>query len=273
MKNHLRTLGIALAASVASLVGCSVEDASEVSAEENVDVEQTASAATTSGTTPYSSTQVACTTNTVTAARKLAQYKATQALAWILGGPTNPATNPTACVDFNRGADAIREALSTTTAAETMSGINASAYAWSTSTTRCGLPASIYAIDAYGAMFGWFGTDTSINNCLGAGVNEFFRVSVDNFIDASGQKWSRSKFDPEPATLTANLGSTTGATAAAYYTNTPEYPTTVVKFGSSYTTCGTSVSNVGGPCSPVALSAGAQVSTVLVRNGTLCACR
>ena len=50
--------------------------------------------------------------------------------------------------------------------------------------------------------------------------------------------------------------------------------TQAIKFGSTFTSCGTSASKAGSPCSPVALSKGAEVPRILVKKGTsLCACQ
>jgi hypothetical protein len=105
---------------------------------------------------------------------------------------------------------------------------------------------------------------SSTEACFGRGVREFLL-----FNSVIGDV-STTYMDPEPATLTANLGSTTGSSASAYFTDSLA-ATNVRKLGSSYTSCGTILG--GAPCSTVALSAGAQATSVVVKSGTLCSCR
>jgi hypothetical protein len=135
----------------------------------------------------------------------------------------------------------------------------------------CGQPSSVYDIaDAVGVSGGplWqiVGTLYSQTDaCFGAGVRKFLV-----FDQWGGIGTFAAKLDPEPATLTANLGATSGATAAAYYTDSL-VGTTVHKFGTSYTSCG---GRLGGePCSPTALAAGEVVTKAIFKSGTLCACR
>jgi hypothetical protein len=71
---------------------------------------------------------------------------------------------------------------------------------------------------------------------------------------------------PEPAKLRAGLASTSGATADAYYLNSPTQ-TRVVYYTGSWTTDGYGPP-AGTPCSPFALAADATTSRVIQVQGT-----
>lgn len=76
--------------------------------------------------------------------------------------------------------------------------------------------------------------------------------------------------DPEPATLTANLASTSGATAAAYYS--ASLASTSVRYRSgAAAACGTAVG--GDPCSTTALATGSTTPQMIVKTGAICTCR
>jgi hypothetical protein len=82
---------------------------------------------------------------------------------------------------------------------------------------------------------------------------------------------------PEPAKLTAPLGSAGGMTAAAYYPNSLA-STTVIKWGGTFVTGGAAMTYVGHPCSTVPLASGELVTMTLVAapspvSGPLVACR
>jgi hypothetical protein len=115
-------------------------------------------------------------------------------------------------------------------------------------------------------------TDLKANSdaCYGAGTLAFLMPYDEDWGDGA-----YFIMDPEAATLTANLASTSGASAAAYYTNTPDVTTTAVKWGGTYASCG-SFPNVvaGAPCSTVGLVAGQQAQSMIVKKSgtTLCAC-
>lgn len=103
-----------------------------------------------------------------------------------------------------------------------------------------------------------------INDCYGnsAGMVQlyFMPYNTPSFIS----------LDPEPATLTANLSSTSGATAAAYYTNS--LITTNVKYRSgAAAACGTLVG--GEPCSTTALASGSTAAQMIIKNSSICYCR
>jgi hypothetical protein len=100
--------------------------------------------------------------------------------------------------------------------------------------------------------------------CFGPGVIAYLVPSATT--GAGATLW----MDPEPATLTANLGSTMGASAAAYY-NTSLDATTVKTWGGGYTSCGTFVTG-GEMCSTTALLSGATATRMVQKNGTLCRC-
>jgi hypothetical protein len=112
----------------------------------------------------------------------------------------------------------------------------------------------------------------SADACYGQGTLAFLMPYDEDWVDPKSGGGAYFIMDPEPATLTANLGSTTGSSAAAYYTNTPDVTTSAVKFGTSFTSCG-AAGVAGLPCSPTALSAGQQATSMLLKSGTLCACR
>ena len=85
------------------------------------------------------------------------------------------------------------------------------------------------------------------------------------------------ELDPEPAVLDAQLGTTSGATAAAHYENTPEVTTTGVKFtGTNWASCTTSVTDKAGfPCTSAVGSltnSGTELVKGLGKNGTMCRC-
>lgn len=76
--------------------------------------------------------------------------------------------------------------------------------------------------------------------------------------------------DPEPATLTANLSSTSGATAAAYF-ETSTNTTTVSYRSGAAAACGKLVG--GEPCSTTALATGSKTAQMIMKTSTICTCR
>jgi hypothetical protein len=106
---------------------------------------------------------------------------------------------------------------------------------------------------------------TNTPSCFGDGVIPYLV-----FTGSISPTSSWFYMDPEPATLTANLESTAGASAAAYYTTTGT-ATTAKKWGSSWTSCGTLA--VGGePCSTTALASGQQATQMINKNYSQCRC-
>jgi hypothetical protein len=107
----------------------------------------------------------------------------------------------------------------------------------------------------------------NVPTCFGNGVLGYLMPTPGSAV--AGRK-PEMYMDPEPATLTANLAATAGASAAAYYAETGG-TTTVKKWSSSYTSCGTFVGG-GEPCSTIALSTGATASQLVQKYNTLCRC-
>lgn len=101
--------------------------------------------------------------------------------------------------------------------------------------------------------------------CFGTGVDRFL---IPTFLEGLG--FSYMFMDPEPATLTADLTSTQGAAAAAFFSNTG-LPTRAKKWGATFAACGSAVL-AGEPCSTTALSAGEDATRLILKNGTLCRC-
>lgn len=76
--------------------------------------------------------------------------------------------------------------------------------------------------------------------------------------------------DPEPATVTANLSATTGATAAAYYALSNTSTSVVYRSGAA-AACGTLKG--GESCSTSALAMGSTTKQMIQKTGAICTCR
>jgi hypothetical protein len=264
------SMGLVFAGCVVSLVGCSVENDPSAETETVGTTEQAISPP------PPVYTEWPCSSTEITPARKAAQATATKALAYLMGNSFDPMTTATpisagSCNGWKLGSKTVREDMATMT--------NVSITKVPGVTSRCGLPATVYRYSEsgftllHGGLIATAFTRADTDACLGKDVGDFFAVGTRKYTNSYGQTVTEIDFDPEPATLTANLGSSTGATAAAYLTNTPDVLATALKWGTSYTSCGTSASRAGWPCSPVVLSAGAQVNSMLIQTGTLCSCQ
>lgn len=194
-------------------------------------------------------------TGTSTATHK----KATDLVRYAFGKPfTFPAG--AACVDVKAALDDLKAGLSDGTIG--VSTIDAKI---------CGLTTNAYNV---------FGTGTRLNNiinklqfktaaCFGPGVLEFLMplaMTGPGFLGLPGYMF----MDPEPATLTADLSSTQGASAAAYYTLSLE-PTVAKKWSSTYASCAAGLA-AGDACSTTSLSAGQQAEKLIQKTGTSCRC-
>jgi hypothetical protein len=105
----------------------------------------------------------------------------------------------------------------------------------------------------------------------GACVNEYLLPGggTDQPVGAAGTR--AFALDPEPATLTADLSSTTGSTATAYY-SVSLTSTKVKKWSATYATMGTYVA-AGDSCSTSALPAGATTSQLIYKSSTYGKCQ
>jgi hypothetical protein len=132
----------------------------------------------------------------------------------------------------------------------------------------CGVPSAVYQLNepSTSSSLGPILTTlrANVDSCFGVGVRVY--LSPSSSINTSG---SFTWMDPEPATLTANLASTAGASAAAYYSDSL-VSTTVRKWGTGYVSCSGVVG--GTPCSNVALSSGQQATQVIGQSNTVCRC-
>lgn len=200
-----------------------------------------------------------CTAYSTSAKQKIA----TNLMRYVLGDTTKaPPTTTSACAQLKSSLDALRTAWQTGTV--TLSP--------STQKVVCGLPATTVRFTRSSVT----GTDwenilamrLTVDQCYGSGVRGFL-ISDAEYCDPT---WDWIELDPEPAVLTASLGSTAGATAGAYLSNSYQ-ATTAVRFGSTFTSCGTAGNYPGAPCGTTALASGTTISTVLFKSGSLCACR
>jgi hypothetical protein len=104
----------------------------------------------------------------------------------------------------------------------------------------------------------------NVTSCFGPGVIAYLVPGA-----ATG-KWAYMYMDPEPATLSANLGASAGASASAYYTDSG-FATTVRTWGSNYASC-SNVVTAGQTCSLVPLAAGDTATRMIQKNNTQCRC-
>jgi hypothetical protein len=88
-------------------------------------------------------------------------------------------------------------------------------------------------------------------------------LAVSSFAVFGQDAWA-----PEPVTLTEGLPGSTGATAAAFYSNTHE-PTTVLRWPGSWT-AGSAVA--GRPCSTTTLAPWTETVSVIERQGSYAKC-
>jgi hypothetical protein len=191
------------------------------------------------------------------------QAKATNALRYLLGDNSKaPPTNTSACVSFKAGLDALRANIAK--GDDTVS-VNRVYNEW-----QCDIYAVNWEVAGKKALMDpIFNTlKTYTDACLGQGTFAFLmpwkeddNCGITNFY-----------MDPEAATLTANLGTSAGNSAAANYENSGA-PGSVVRWGTGYATCG-SMAVGGQPCVPPGTSAYAGYTTQrsIVQRSTLCAC-
>jgi hypothetical protein len=203
-----------------------------------------------------------------TTAKPYKQRKAAQMLGYVLGGSFNwsnfsdtprcteacPAGGGVSIYDSAKCfMDRLKSAIS--------AGKCTVGYA--RASTVCGIPATKYRLQCTNAsVFEMVGpAGFSLDECFGEGVSGFWMTNADYT-----NNWA--DIDPEPARLNANLGSTTGASAAATFINTG-VATSAFKWPSSYT--GGTVA-AGTPCATTALSSGTDVMGIIQASGSYRRC-
>lgn len=130
----------------------------------------------------------------------------------------------------------------------------------------CGLQANTFQIEVDAADPDWPNmTETALklDKCWDMGVSGFFWVmeKVPSARNKDGHLVNVLGIDPEPASLTAPLTSTTGATAAATFVNSGA-KTNAVEWSGSWTSGGWLAA--GTPCSTVPLAPGDVTSKTIV---------
>lgn len=193
------------------------------------------------------------------------QARATSVIQYVVGGkdPFDPAevsSNP-ACKDAWVNATKLRDMISPPSSKTAPTATLQAAFA----DKVCGLPAALYRIDISSQVPAsvWDEqrkTGDLLDKCWGVGVSGFY------YADPTQDKYRRIYIDPEPARLTADLSGSTGATAAAVYTNTGT-GTTVRKWPGTYISTA-SPPTPGQPCSTSDLANGSETLKILQGSGT-----
>jgi len=243
MTSHGLVLGFVGLSALVAVAGCSSEvpanDEMQASVEES-DIE------------PATNNYMKC-----TGATDATQHTATLLFTYALGGQfTFPAG--TACTNVKNALDTLRGAIES----GEVTSISKVSYL-----SICGRNTTQWNLSDRRAVLKGVGDalEANVQPCFGDGVLAFL-LPV-----AQTTSWgSTLKMDPEPATLTADLSSTQGASAAAYWQQTLE-PTTAKKWSSTYTACGTAVAG-GEPCSTTALASGQNTDRLIQKTGTSCRC-
>ena len=193
-----------------------------------------------------------------TGASAATQHIAHRLFQYALGDDSYTFPAGTACAEVKAGMDLIREGIAT----DVMGSLAKSYY------TICGLHTTRWTlINSTGLLYN-AGTklEANVDACYGSGVLAFLLPYTN--LNASGV--SSVYMDPEPATLTADLSATQGASAAAYWSTTLE-ETVAKKWSSTYATC-TSGVDAGQACSTTALASGQETNRLIGKVGTSCRC-
>jgi hypothetical protein len=190
----------------------------------------------------------ACNGNIIT--RRDQQAKATRALKYALGGTSNPATG-----SFGLALNSLRSKMASGRM-NIFPGVAA---------TVCGIKAvkfKLVALDLTYTEATQLAQFASLSDdAWGTGASRFIFVDGASVVkDPTNNTYMFSTWiDPEPAKLTQNLSGSTGATAAAIYTNS-EAATNVIKWSST----AAAGSPAGGtPCSPGDLSVSSETLKVI----------
>lgn len=142
--------------------------------------------------------------------------------------------------------------------------------------TVCGLEAAVIDIKVIDGQWSPAEWDAKVNvcsmhldACYGVGTSGFFSVvNEPDPNNPSGATKPLIRLDPQPATTTARLGGSNGATAAAVYVNTST-PTNVLKW-SAFASYGTAAA--GTPCSNSDLAIGDTAYQFIRVTGVLRSC-
>lgn len=186
------------------------------------------------------------------------QLKATQLVQYIFGNDAYaPPTTTTACTNVKNALLDVRAALASgkATIGERW---DYTVCSWYQSTVL-----TIETANQFSYKLPYATLAANVDVCYGASMSEF--------VLAPGSSDLMLMMDPEPATLTANLASTSGATAAAYFTNSPTTTTKVVYRSGAAAACGTLLG--GEPCSTTALASGSEAKQMVLKTGSICTCR
>lgn len=197
------------------------------------------------------------------------QAKATSVMQYLVGGkdpftPDEVMYNP-ACKEAQINATNLRNMISPSSSKIAATAVLQAAY----SDKVCGLPAALYALDISSQISpsAWDAqkkTGQLLDKCWGVGVSGFY------YADPTQDKTRRIYIDPEPARLTTDLYGSTGATAAAVYTNTGA-ATNVIKWPSSYT-WSSSPPPAGTPCSNGDVPWGTETLKLIQGSGSYRRC-
>jgi hypothetical protein len=204
-----------------------------------------------------------------------AQKKATAVWEYVSGGSVFPSTKYPCTAGGTLSTTKLGALRSKLAAARTSTTSYCDAGA-ATKTYVCGVSALVYDVYCEGLTLGNLNNIGAIaenlDSCWGTGVSGFFNVE-----DGSAWKYKKAdgtyiyglsiRNDPEPARLTAPLGGSTGAAAAAYYVNSGTGVTAIWHSG-NWTSWSSGAPAAGTPCSTTSLGSWSDVTKTIVASGS-----
>jgi hypothetical protein len=267
MSNRLVAMGVIVATALLSVVGCASTASDEATTDDDVNVSVDTGAVAKKDVwgscSPSTNTTNIFANNNCTGATKATQAKATGILRYLFGDASKaPPTNTSACVALKSSLDTLRNAIAQGENTVTVTRI---APEW-----QCDIKAVNWEVAGKKALMDpiFNGLQANTDACYGQGTFAFLMPWKED--DDCGI--TNFYMEPEAATLTANLGATSGASAAAYYENSLA-PANVVRWGTGYSAC-SSFAVGGQPCVPpgITANAGYVAQRVIVQKYSSCAC-